>query len=113
MLGLILIYWLGKYFYKLAEEYDKSKWGFAVLGVVSYYLITFGFAITVVIIAEIVSPGYIDTFSDRALDLISMPFGLLAIYLLYQYLLKTWKKEDVRNNNSIDEIGKSQEKLEA
>ena len=34
MLGLVLLYWIGKYFYKLAEEYDKSKWGFAILGLV-------------------------------------------------------------------------------
>ena len=37
MLGLLLLYWIGKYFYKLAEAYDKSKWGFTILGIVVYY----------------------------------------------------------------------------
>jgi hypothetical protein len=107
MLGILLIYWLGKYFYKLAEVYDKSKWGFAVLGVVTYYAITFVFAITFVIVAEIVSPGYIDTVNERVLDLISLPFGLLASYLLYKYLKKTWKKNQLIGKSKIDDIGVS------
>ena len=35
-----------------------------------------------------------------------LPFGLLSCYLLYKYLEKTWTKNDPRNNNNIDEIGK-------
>ena len=37
MLGFILLYWIGKYFYKLAEKYQKSEWGYALLGIGSYY----------------------------------------------------------------------------
>lgn len=37
MLGLVFIYFIGKYFYKLVEEFGKSKWGFVILGVVLYY----------------------------------------------------------------------------
>ena len=113
MLGLILIYWIGKYFYNLADDYNKSKWGFTILGVVSYYggLLFFGFAIG--IIAEIFSPGFFDGFNETLYGLICLPLGVLTCYLLYQYLEKTWKKEEPMNNNSIDEIGKSQEKLEA
>jgi hypothetical protein len=42
-----------------------------------------------------------------------LPFGALTCYGFYKYLEKIWEKEDPRNNNSIDEIGKIQEKLEA
>lgn len=108
MLGLVLLYWIGKYFYKLAEEYSKSKWGFTVLGIVSYYGGTLFFGFTFGIIAEIISFGYLDDFNDSVLGLLALPFGILSCYILYKYLEKTWKKEDPRNNNDIDEIGKSQ-----
>ena len=64
MLGLLLLYWVGKYFYKLAEEHDKSKWGFAILGVVSYYagIVVFGFITGIVM--ELTAPGYIDTIHE-------------------------------------------------
>jgi hypothetical protein len=35
MLGLILIYFVGKAFYDLAGLHGKSQWGFAILGIVS------------------------------------------------------------------------------
>lgn len=113
MLGLILIYWLGKKFYTLAEDFDKSKWGYAILGVVVYYSGIIAFAVIAAVFVEIVSSGYLDTMNERLFDLACLPFGLLSSYLLFKYLEKTWKKEDPRNNNSIDEIGRSQEKLEA
>ena len=106
MLGLILLYWIGKYFYKLADGYEKSKWGFAILGIVVYYGGSLFFGIILVFIAEVTSPGYIDTVNDTLLGLVSLPFGFVASYLLYKYLEKTWKNNDPRLNNSIDNIGK-------
>lgn len=113
MLGLILLYWIGKYFYKLAEKYDKSKWGFTILGIAVYYAGIIIFGLVIGIVSEIVSPGYFDDFNDKVLGFLALPFGILSCYLLYKYLEKTWKKEDPKNENNIDEIGKSQEKLEA
>ena len=37
MVGLILIYFTGKAFANLAEEYNKGKWLYGFLGVFSYY----------------------------------------------------------------------------
>jgi hypothetical protein len=109
MLGLVLLYWIGKYFYKLSEEYNKNKWGFAILGIVVYYAGSILFAIIIVIIIEVISPGYLDNVNDRVLDLICMPFGLLSCYLLYKYLEKNWKKNDPIKNSMIDQIGKIEE----
>ena len=105
MLGLALLYWIGKYFYKLSDEYDKSKWGFTILGIVIYYSGSILFGIILVVIAEVFSPGYTDTFNETLLGLIAIPFGLLSSYLLYKYLEKTWKKNDPRKNNMINQIG--------
>jgi hypothetical protein len=112
MIGVLLLYWIGKYFYKLAEKYNKNKWGFAVLGIVVYYGGIIVFGISFAIIAEIVSPGFIDTANETALSLLSLPFGALACYGLYKYLKKTWKKNSPMIDDSINEIGKHEEKLE-
>jgi len=37
MLGILFIYYIGRYFYTLAGRYQKNEWGFAIAGVLSYY----------------------------------------------------------------------------
>ena len=109
MLGLILIYWIGKYFYKLADEFDKSKWGFAIVGIITYYGGTIAFAFLVGIIMELSSPGFIDSYNETLFGVLMIPFGLLSCFLLYKYLQKTWKQNYVNPIDSIDDIGKSEE----
>ncbi len=106
MLGLLLLFWIGKYFYKLAEKYKKSQWGFAILGVVVYYGGILAFSLIIGIIAEIVSPGFFDTFNETGFGILMIPFGLLCCYLLYKYLEKIWKKNNPDPVELIDEIGK-------
>ena len=36
-LGYILIFYIGFYFYRLAENHSKNKWLFAILGVAAYF----------------------------------------------------------------------------
>lgn len=111
MLGLILLYWIGKYFYKLAEEYDKHKWGYAILGIVFYYGGTFFFGMILVFIIEIFSPGFIDTVNDNVLGIMALPFGILSCYLAYKYFEKTWEKNHHDPTKFLDEIGKSEEEF--
>ncbi|WP_397446063.1 hypothetical protein [Polaribacter sp. R77954] len=108
MLSVILLYWIGKYFYKLADEYNKSKWGYGILGIVIFYAGFFLFGFGIIFIAEVVSEGSTDIFSDTLLGFIMMPFGVLSCYVLYKYLEKTWNKNDPRKNNMIDQIGKQE-----
>ena len=91
MLGLILLYWIGKYFYKLAEEHNKSKWAFTILGIVVYYSGGFVFGLAIFTIIEIVSPKYTDTINEFLFGLIMVPFGILSCYLFYDYLKRSWK----------------------
>ena len=109
MLGAILLYWIGKYFYRLAEEYHKSKWSFAILGIIVYYAGVIVFAFLFGMISEIISPGFFDNFNETILSLIALPFGLLSCYILYSYLKKTWQKNTPSINNTIDQIGKTGE----
>jgi membrane protein implicated in regulation of membrane protease activity len=104
MLGLVLLYWIGKYFYKLAEEYNKSQWGFAILGIVVYYGGILLFSVVVAIIMEIIFTGFLDTVNETLYGILMIPLGILSCYLLYKYLEKTWKKN--KPINEINEIGK-------
>nr|WP_321407127.1 hypothetical protein [uncultured Carboxylicivirga sp.] len=105
MLGLLLLYWIGKYYYKLAEQYNKNHWGFAILGVASYYGGTFLFSFLAGIIMEIISPGIIDSINEVLFSVVMIPFGLLTCYLVYIYLEKTWRNKDSGLINKINEIG--------
>src|SRR5687768_9646912 len=91
MLGLFLIYFVGKAFYQLAELYNKSKWGFAVLGVASYYAGTFFFGVAIGLSNEL---GWIDTghVPEIGLSLMGIPFGILACWGLYKILERQWSK---------------------
>ncbi|GAB5400405.1 MAG: hypothetical protein Aureis2KO_19900 [Aureisphaera sp.] len=107
MLGLVLIYFIGKNFYTLAEKHNRSKWGFAVLGVVSYYAGAFIFGILLGIYIELWGSMSIDDYSDLALGFMAMPFGILTCIGLYQILKRIWKKETKVDEDLIDDIGKS------
>ena len=104
MLGLLLIYYIGKQFYQLAHEYDKHEWGFAILGVVSYYAGTFigGFIISIVYTIWI---GSIDSLNEWVLSFLSLPFGILACYGLHKYLTNSWQKNRRVDLEMIDQIG--------
>ncbi|HZY80940.1 MAG TPA: hypothetical protein VFE50_15565 [Cyclobacteriaceae bacterium] len=92
MLGLIFIYFVGKWFYDLAGKHDKNQWGFGLLGVVSYYAgIVFGWFI-IAVVGEIVSPGFIDEMNSFT-SLLAIPVGLATCWLTYQFLKRKWSKQ--------------------
>lgn len=103
MLGLLLLYWIGKYYSQLAEEYQKSKWGYAILGIVSYYGGILFFSAIVGVFGELMYPGFSDNINETLFGIVMLPFGILSCYLLYKYLEKTWKKN--KPDNEIDKIG--------
>lgn len=104
MLGLVLLYWIGKHFYKLAEEYRKSQWGFTILGIIAYYGGIVFFSFTLGIVLEIISPGYVESINEFVFGILMIPFGLLTCYLLYLYLEKTWKRKTSDLRERINEI---------
>ncbi|WP_445455313.1 hypothetical protein [Flavobacterium sp. HNIBRBA15423] len=104
MLGLVLIYWIGKYFYVLAEKYNQNKWLYAILGVVIYYLGQIIFGVILAIFNEFLDLG-ID-FDDVVINLLGIPIGGLACYGFYKILENNWKKIQLQPIENIDDIGK-------
>ena len=92
MLGLLLIYWIGNYFYKLARKYKQNEWGYALTGIAVYYVGGFVFVFLIGAIAEIISPGSVDQVSDLVFSLLGVPFGLGSCYFFYVYLERKWEK---------------------
>ena len=113
MLGLLLIYFIGKRFYDLAGAYKKHQWKWAILGVVTYYGTIIISQIIIGFIYYFASPesfdydgNFIATGTELMIGIATIPIGLLACYLLHRFLEKRWKKEKVIPVEEIDSIGK-------
>ena len=91
MIGLILLYFVGKAFYDLAGLHNKNEWLYAVLGVGSYYagIIVGGFLTAI---------GYelygesIDEVNETLLGILALPIGVLACWGFYRNLKSRWEK---------------------
>ena len=92
MLGLILLYFIGRWHFNLAEKYNKSKWGFAILGVVTYYVGIIIGGLLIGIIAVAFDMTSILELPDVVLGLMALPIGLLATWGLHTGLRKSWEK---------------------
>ncbi len=104
MLGLVLIYWIGKYFYVLAEKYNQNKWLYAILGVVIYYLGQIIFGVILAIFNEFLEFNI--NLDDVVINLLGIPIGGLACYGFYKILENNWKKIQLQPIENIDDIGK-------
>lgn len=102
MLGLIFIYWVGKTFYELADKYQKSNWGYAILGVVSYYGGIFLGGFIVGIILEFMSPGFVDEDNERWLSFLMIPIGFLTCWGTYTFLKRSWSKPPEISKHTLD-----------
>lgn len=104
MLGILLIYFIGKYFYDLAEKHERSNWGFAILGVLSYYFGTFVAGIIITIGLDLWGTISVDDLSDLMLGLIALPFGIATTIVFYHVLKNSWEKKAVADETIIDHL---------
>ncbi|TCP26793.1 hypothetical protein EV195_102135 [Tenacibaculum skagerrakense] len=105
MLGLILLYVIGKKFHELADNYEKSKWGYAIIGVIVYYVGAIGIGMILLILLEYLGLINIDGINDVVLSFMIAPFGILSCYLLYRFLEKKWEREKPKVDSDIEQIG--------
>jgi FtsH-binding integral membrane protein len=105
MLGLLLVYFIGKYFYQLAFEHNRSKWGYAILGVVVYYSTTLLAGIVIAYAYFEFVDETIERGIEMLLSILTVPFGILGAYILYKKLEKNWSnsKHDSMNSDILDQ----------
>ncbi len=92
MLGLLLLYFAGKAFYDLAQEHGRSRWGFAILGVLSYYAGLFIGGIIVTLIYEFGLSKSIEEVNEILVSLMALPFGVVICWGFYNILKSAWSK---------------------
>lgn len=98
MLGLVLIYFIGKRFYDLAITHQKSPHLFGVLGVVSYYAGTFILGFVLVLLLGV---DAIEEMDQLFLGLAALPAGLLSCYIFYKVLENSWNKTQLSTHTDI------------
>lgn len=101
MLGLLLIYFIGKNFFDLAGKYNKHQWGYAIVGIAAYYFGIFLGAILIGIGIELWGAISIDNVNETLFGIMSIPFGILACYGLYKLLDRYWKHKPTQLNPDI------------
>lgn len=110
MLGLLLIYFIGKRFYDLSEEHNENKWLYAILSIVVYYAAGFVVGGVIAVLDLFVFNWNIDWDNNMGVSLlIGLPSGLLAVWGFYELLKKKWSKKLIVNKAEIDNIGKTPE----
>ncbi|MBT8233958.1 MAG: hypothetical protein HKN51_12765 [Saprospiraceae bacterium] len=101
MLGFLLIYFIGKAFFDLAKNHNHSKWGYAILGVVSYYFGTFIAGFVVAIYLELYTETTIYDLGNLELSFIALPFGLLSCWLTYLLVKKIFTNAKIGTSENI------------
>ncbi|MDQ2862638.1 MAG: hypothetical protein M3R50_03125 [Bacteroidota bacterium] len=81
MLGFALIYFIGKYYDNLSVYHCKNKWGYAILGIVSYHAGALIFGVTLGIALGLINDSF-DNINDFVMGLIAVPFGVGTTTLL-------------------------------
>jgi hypothetical protein len=101
MLGLLILYFFAKEFYKLAILHNKNKWLFAILSIVVYYAATIITGIAIAIANAMWGDGSLIDDKSFLLNLIAMPFGLLAVWGFYKMLKRAWENKDFIEDSEI------------
>ncbi len=102
MLGVLLLYFIGKAFFDLAVDYDKYRyrWGYAILGIVCYYGSAILGGIVLFILYELFGSGSIDDLDERLLGFLELPLGLLGCWIGYKILQRRWDNQVARENDN-------------
>lgn len=114
MLGLLLVYLVGKRGYNLAEKYKRSAWGFAILAVVVYYAGSFLGGILIGVVDAFFDTGLLDL-PDIVIGIFAIPFGLAAWWGFLRLLEKSWSKPSETSNDIddlVDNFGTKQQESE-
>ena len=89
-LGYIFIFYVGYYYFRLAENYKRNKWVFGFLGIFFYY---FGIVLYV-LYQKIFVIEEIDEFDLTSLSLKSFVAGFIIVFFMFHWLNYIWSRND-------------------
>lgn len=107
MLGLVLIYFIGKTYYTLAEKHNKERlWLWAILGILSYYGGAFLLGIIIFLYLDLVGSNVDIENLNKGLEiLLGLAGGIIGTVGLYQFLKYRWNKTEslVMSDDILDD----------
>jgi hypothetical protein len=105
MLGLILLYFIGKRFYELAAQHQRHKWGHALGGIAVYYLSLIFSGIIITLALDLIWDYVIPNGKETLFGIANIPIGLGVCWLWYTHLKKTWGKNLFNERDApLDEV---------
>ena len=109
MLTILLIYFIGRRFYDLADKYGQNKWSYAILGVIIYYAVGISAVVLIALLDIYFFSWGFEWESRFGMNLLALPIGLLAVWGVYTFLESRWKKQVIEVKDEINDIGKPQD----
>ena len=95
MIGLVCLYYIIKSYSGLAREYNKKRWLYVILGILSFYGGALLFGLIYIVYAEITGNYGFYELDDFIIELIVFPFCLATCILFYMLLRHIWSRKDV------------------
>ncbi len=106
MLGLVLIFFIGKAYFDLAKNHNKEyAWLYAVLAIALYYGFLFISLFVIVGILEYSSPMTLYNMNEYLLGIMGVPFGLLAVWAGHLILKKRFSETNEFENDALLDEG--------
>lgn len=94
MLGLLLLYVLGKWLHNLAKKFEKPiKWIYPVLAILTYMVVGVLSVLIIMLITEINGSEYFLNMDSNVLGLLAIPFGVGGVWLLHFLLKRAWSQQ--------------------
>ena len=113
MIGIVFIYWIWKSFSDLANEYNKNKWTYALIGLASYYGTTLVAGVIYgACVVFINGVDGVNNENDNSIgwNLLFVLLGGLVCYGVYSLLKSKGEKErELSRKEGIDSIGVTEE----
>lgn len=102
MLGLVLLYFLGRWLYNLAKKYEKPyKWLYALLAIVVYYAVGI-VAVLIIALFAMSDDMFLSEENELLLSLLAIPFGVGGVWLLHFLLKRSWSRQVVDSDELLD-----------
>lgn len=89
ILGYILLFYIGFYYYRLAENHNKNKWLYVILGVILYFIGLIGYTFFV----KFLTNKKYDELDIVMVSIKAVFTGVLVVFIVFQILDTVWERK--------------------